>query len=171
MVASALKPAQLARIFLPFALGYFLSYLFRIVNGPIADRLVAEFHLDAETPGLLTAAYFLAFTLAQLPYCPLVDRYGPRRVQSSVLLIGAAGAIIFATAGNLSTLILGRTLIGLGTSGALMAGLKALAIWVPAERRTRVNGGFIMFGGLGAMASTVPVGLLQPRRRHQRCLS
>ena len=43
-----------------------------------------------------------------------------------------------------------------------MAGLKALALWVPQERRALANGSFIMFGGLGAMTSTVPVNLLLP---------
>jgi MFS family permease len=149
-------------VFLPFAAGYFLSYLFRTVNGPIADRLMEEFHLNAAGLGLLTSVYFLTFTLAQLPFGPLVDWYGPRRMQGVVLSIGALGAVVFAVAQNVPTLILGRALIGLGTSGALMAGLKALALWLPAERRALANGGFIMFGGLGAMASTLPMDWLMP---------
>ena len=77
-------------------------------------------------------------------------------------MIGAVGAGLFAIADNTGTLIVARALIGLGTSGALMAGLKALTLWVPKERRSLANGAFIMFGGLGAMASTVPVNLLLP---------
>ncbi len=148
---------RIAAVFLPLASGYFLSYLFRTVNGPIADRLVVAFHLDAAGLGLLTSVYFLAFTLAQIPFGQLVDRYGPRRVQGFLLVIAACGAALFAGAHETSTLILGRALIGLGTSGALMAGLKALALSVPQEQRPLANGAFIMFGGLGAMASTVPV--------------
>ena len=149
--------SRIAVVFLPLAGGYFLSYLFRTVNGPIADRLVAAFHLDAAGLGLLTSVYFLAFTLAQLPFGQLVDRYGPRRVQGVLLVIAAVGAAVFGAAHHTSTLIVGRALIGLGTSGALMAGLKALAVSVPQEQRPLANGAFIMFGGLGAMASTVPV--------------
>ena len=52
---------RLPAIFLPFAGGYFLSYLFRTVNGPIADRLIATFALDARSLGLLTSMYFLLF--------------------------------------------------------------------------------------------------------------
>ena len=151
-----------ANVFLPFATGYFLSYLFRTINGPIADRLMAAFHLDTASLGLLTSVYFLTFAACQLPYGPLVDRFGPRRVQAAVLAITVLGATLFATAPNTPTLILARALIGIGTSGALMAGLKALALWVPQERRALANGSFIMFGGLGAMTSTVPVNLLLP---------
>ena len=149
-------------VFLPFATGYYLSYLFRTINGPIADRLMAAFHLDTASLGLLTSVYFLTFAFCQLPYGPLVDRFGPRRVQAVVLAVAVLGATLFAMAPNIPTLILARALIGIGTSGALMAGLKALALWVPQERRALANGSFIMFGGLGAMTSTVPVNLLLP---------
>lgn len=152
----------IAASFLAFAAGYFLSYLFRTINGPIADHLMRDLHLDTRNLGLLTSVYFLTFTIAQLPYGPLVDRFGPRRLQAIVLTVGAVGAALFAVGQNLPTLILARALIGIGTSGALMAGLKALSLWVPAEWRALANGGFIMFGGLGAMASTLPVDLLLP---------
>src|ERR1019366_5538804 len=49
----------------PFALGYFLSYLFRSVNAVVGPDLVREFSLTAGELGLLTAAYLLAFALFQ----------------------------------------------------------------------------------------------------------
>ncbi len=54
-------------IFLPFAAAYFLSYLFRTVNGSIASSLVTAFDLDARQLGLLTASYFFTFAVCQLP--------------------------------------------------------------------------------------------------------
>ncbi len=50
---------------LPFALGYFLSYLYRTVNAVISDRLSQDVGLDAHGLGLLTSVYFLAFAVAQ----------------------------------------------------------------------------------------------------------
>jgi len=47
--------AILLRLFLPFALGYFVSYLFRTVNAVIAPDLVAELGLSASDLGLLTS--------------------------------------------------------------------------------------------------------------------
>ena len=78
-------------------------------------------------------------------------------MQSGLLLFAALGAGGFALAGSLQTLVLGRMLIGLGVSGALMAGLKGLVLWIPKERIALFNGCFIMFGGLGAIAATKPV--------------
>jgi sugar phosphate permease len=59
------RPAVL--VFLPFAAGYYLSYLFRTVNALISDRLVADLGLAAADLGFLTSAYFLTFAAMQLP--------------------------------------------------------------------------------------------------------
>ena len=54
------------RVFIPFALGYFLSYLLRVVNAVIAPDLIADLGLSAQQLGLLTSANFLAFAAFQL---------------------------------------------------------------------------------------------------------
>ena len=60
----------ISRIFLPFALGYYLSYLMRTVNAVISPDLTRELGLGAAELGLLTSMYFFTFGLAQIP----VDR-------------------------------------------------------------------------------------------------
>jgi sugar phosphate permease len=55
------------RALLPFALGYFMSYLFRAVNQVIAPDLIADFDLSPGELGLLTAAYLFGFVVFQLP--------------------------------------------------------------------------------------------------------
>ena len=61
-------------VFLSFATGYFLSYLYRSVNAVISTDLVAEFGLSASALGLLTSAYFLGFASLQIPVGILLDR-------------------------------------------------------------------------------------------------
>lgn len=145
------------RVFLPFAFGYFLSYVFRVVNAVIAPDLVAELHLDAGDLGLLTSTYFLTFAAFQLPLGMLLDRFGPRRTESVLLLFAAAGAVVFALAPNTATLVLGRGLIGLGVSACLMAAFKGFVLWFPAGRLPLVNGLEMAVGGIGALAATLPV--------------
>ena len=141
----------------PFAGGYFLSYLFRSVNAVAAPDLVEDIGLDAADLGLLTAVYFLAFAAAQLPLGLLLDRFGPRRVQSCLLLSAALGALVFATGQSREVLMLGRAMIGLGVAGGLMASFKAIVLWMPKERIPLVNGCFMACGGIGAMSATAPV--------------
>lgn len=46
------------RLFLPFAFGYFLSYLYRTVNGVAGPLLSHELGLADADLGLLTSTYF-----------------------------------------------------------------------------------------------------------------
>jgi len=147
------------RIYFPFAAGYLLSYLFRTVNAVISPELVRDVALDPASLGLLTSAYFLAFSAAQIPVGMLLDRYGPRRVESVLLAIAAAGALLFAYAESLPALVLARAVIGLGVCACLMAPLKAIAVWHPPERLGSLAGWIMVAGGIGALTATTPLEL------------
>lgn len=152
------SPALLVtRVFLPFAAGYFLSYLYRSVNAVIGPDLIAALGLDAAALGLLTSAYFLAFASSQLPLGLLLDRFGPRRIESGLLLFAAAGALVFGLADGLSGLVVGRALIGFGVSACLMAAFKANVLFFPRDKLPLINGLVLASGGLGALTATAPV--------------
>ncbi|EPC01538.1 hypothetical protein L861_16840 [Litchfieldella anticariensis FP35 = DSM 16096] len=148
---------RFSRIFLPFAAGYFLSYLFRNVNAVIASELETDVGMSADQLGLLTGFYFLAFACFQLPLGVLLDRFGPRRVESLLLLIAGAGSLTFAAGQELATLSVGRALIGVGVSACLMASFKTFSQWFEPHRLPLVNGYMLACGGLGAMSATAPV--------------
>src|SRR4051794_26848404 len=73
-----------ATCFLPFAAGYFLSYVYRSVNAVIGPNLVADLRLDAAGLGLLTSAYFLAFAASscRLEYCLIGSGLGASKLFS-----------------------------------------------------------------------------------------
>jgi MFS family permease len=150
------------RIFAPFAVGYFLSYLLRNANAVISPELTRDLGLTAADLGLLTSAYLLAFGAFQLPLGILLDRYGPRRVETTLLLICAAGCALFAMGEALPQLTLGRALIGLGVSACMMASFKAFSLWFPIERQASLNAALMAAGGLGALAASSPLGALMP---------
>ncbi|CAN0460425.1 unnamed protein product, partial [Discosporangium mesarthrocarpum] len=144
----------------PFGIGYYMSYLFRTVNAIISPQLVADVGLTPADLGLMTSAYFFTFAAVQLPLGIILDRFGPRRVQAALLIVAASGAALFAIGTDVITLAVGRGLIGLGASGALMASLKANVLWFPKEKIPLVNGIIFAFGTFGALSTTVPLELL-----------
>ena len=146
-----------ARIYFPLALGYAISYFYRNANAIIEGDLVQELGLGAADLGLLTSVYFISFAAFQLPLGVLLDRYGPRRTESILLLFAALGALLFAQAESLSGLIVGRLLIGLGVSACLMAAFKAYVLWFSSERLAMINGLQMVAGGLGALGATIPL--------------
>ncbi len=141
---------------LPFAAGYFMSYLLRAVNAVVAPDLVQDLGLTPGELGLLTAAYLGAFALFQLPLGVLLDRYGPRKVQAGLLSVAAAGCVGFAFASDFLGLFAARAVIGLGFSAGLMASYKSSATWVPAERRSLANTAIMSMGALGVVVATEP---------------
>lgn len=145
------------RIFIPFAIGYFFSYLYRVVNAVIAPNLVTDLGLNPGDLGLLTSVYFLTFAAFQLPLGILLDRFGSRKTEAFLLVFAATGAFVFARAESVAGLIVGRALIGFGVSACLMAAFTAFVVWFPKNRLPLINGIQVSVGGLGALAGTAPV--------------
>jgi len=154
------KRSLILRVFVPFVFGYYIAYLFRTINAVMAVPLATELGLGADDLGLLTSVYFVTFAAAQIPVGILLDRYGPRRVQSVLLLVAAVGSTLFAVSDHFLMLLLGRALIGLGVASAMTAGLKALVLWFPGDRVPLLNGLMVMLGALGAVTATLPADLL-----------
>lgn len=148
-----------ARIYLPFAAGYLMSYLYRVVTAVISPELARDLALPPSSLGLLTSAYFIAFAATQIPAGILLDRYGPRRVEPVLLAVAALGAFAFAAAGGLAGLTLARALIGAGVAVCLMAPLKGVAVWFPPQRQAPLAGWLMVAGGAGALVATTPVEL------------
>ena len=144
-------------VFIPFALGYFLSYLFRVVNAVLAPNLASDLGVGPSELGLLTATYFITFAASQLPLGVLLDRFGPRKIEAFLLIFAAVGAFIFSRAQSVSGLVIGRALIGFGVSACLMAAFKAFVIWFDRQQLPLINGFQMAAGGFGALTATAPV--------------
>lgn len=145
-----------------FAATYFLSALLRAVTATLAPQFSAEFALGAADLGLLAGAYFLGFSMLQLPLGAALDRWGPRRVEVGLLAVAVVGCALFATATGFVQLVLARALIGMGVAACLMAPLTFFRRRLPAAVQLRLNSWMLMTGSLGMVASTVPVQLLLP---------
>lgn len=145
------------RVLAIFSLGFFVSYVYRGVNFGFAPYLSRELGLSAGDLGLLTSCYFLGFACAQLPAGLLLDRFGPRRTEAALLLVAAAGTLLFALGEGMAALAAGRMLIGVGVSVCLGAAIQALSMWFPLSRMPLLNGLVMAIGGLGAVVVGTPL--------------
>jgi predicted MFS family arabinose efflux permease len=148
------------RIFLLFSFGYFVSYVLRGVNVGFAPFLTAEMHLSAIDLGTLTSLYFLGFAAAQIPGGLLVDRYGPRRVNAGLIVLGSLGVLIFGLAPNFGVMMAGRLLIGIGVSAALGSAFTALSQHFELRQLPMLNGLVMAIGGLGGVMVGTPLSWL-----------
>jgi len=145
------------RIVLPFLAGYYLSYVYRAVNAVLGPTLARDFGLSATELGFLTGVYFFSFGLFQIPLGVLLDRFGPRRVNGTLLVLAACGGIGFAFSHSFDTLVLSRALIGLGVSACLMGMIQAFVLWFPPERTGTMIALAYSMGGLGAITASSPL--------------
>ncbi|GAB1578011.1 MFS transporter [Bordetella petrii] len=159
-------PAGL-RVFLFFSLGYLVSYLFRGVNIGFGPYLTQELNLSAADLGTLTSLYFLGFALMQIPAGLFLDTWGPRRVNALMLVVAAAGTLVYGLSDSLAGLMAGRLLIGAGVCVCLGAAFQALAQTFPLARLPMINGLVMAVGGLGGVLVGSPLSWLLGRTSWQ----
>ena len=147
-------------VFVLFSSAYFMSYFYRSANAVIAPDLSAELSLNAAQLGFMTSLFFAAFAAVQIPLGIGLDRWGPRWVTPGLIFFGVVGSLIFAASSSLSTLALGRALIGVGMAGILMGSLKMFSQWFPANRFATASGLLIGIGSLGALLAATPLAWL-----------
>lgn len=157
-----LPTRRAVRLFLAFALAYFLSTLIRAITATLAPTLVQEFSLGAGDLGLLAGGYFFGFALTQLPLGRWLDRLGPKRVLLAFLAVAVLACLGFAAASSFGGLLAARTLCGVGVSACLMAPLTSYRRWYAPAMQMRANSWMLMTGALGMVASTLPVQWLMP---------
>ncbi|QWK21430.1 MFS transporter [Thermus antranikianii] len=147
---------RLAFRLLPYALGYALSYLLRSANAVLAGPLAGDLGLSPAALGSLTASFYLAFALAQLPLGWLLDRYGPRRVLFPLLFVAGLGSLLFALGLGFALLLIGRALMGAGVALALVGAVRAYQLHIPAHMGA-LSGFTVALGGLGGLLATSPM--------------
>ncbi len=157
--ASQQRPGQL-RVMLMLGLGALsFSYAFfqRVAPSVMVEDLMHDFDATAAVLGNLSAFYFYAYASLQIPVGVMLDRWGPRRMLTGALLVGAVGSAVYATADNLFMAYLGRLLIGGGAAVSFLGTLKLATFWMPPQRFSLITGSTMMMGMLGGVAGQAPL--------------
>jgi MFS family permease len=154
--------ATAIKVFLAFALAYFLSALIRAITATLSPTLTQEFALTAGDLGLLAGGYFLGFAVTQLPLGAWLDRHGPKKVILWFLAVAVLGCVAFSLATSFAGLLAARILCGVGVSACLMAPLTGYRRWFDPGTLLRSNSWMLMTGSMGMVASTLPVQWLMP---------
>ena len=142
-------------------LGYVLSQFYRAFLAVLTPVLTAELGATAEDLAAASGLWFLAFALMQIPVGEALDRIGPRRTTAVLLVIGGAGgAAVFATAGGPGGIKLAMVLIGIGCAPVLMASYYIFARVYPPAVFGTLAGAVIGFGSLGNIASSLPLSVV-----------
>lgn len=149
-----------------FAIVFITSFLFFFEFGltniynSLGPYVVKDFALSATTFGFVASLFFYTDLIFLLPAGLLVDRYSPRLIITTVLLISSTGVLINANAHSLAFLIFARLLMGLGGGFCLVSCIRIAVNWFPAKYLAGISGFIITIGMLGGLMVQTPLTLL-----------
>ena len=139
---------------------FFISQFYRVSNAVIAPMLIRDLSLDTEGLGLISASFFYAFALTQIPISLFLDKIGPRILMTALSAIGILGALVFSWADSLALAVTGRVLLGAGMACNLMGTFKLLTLWFSPRKFATLMGVVAAIGTVGNMVATTPLVVL-----------
>lgn len=156
--ARTTPPARLAwKICALGALLYLIGFYHRVAPAVLTEQLMADFNLGAAALGNLSAVYFYAYAVMQIPAGVLADRLGPRRLLAAGALLAAGGSFFFALAASFLLVSAARLLVGAGVAVAFVATLKLASRWFRPQQFALVSGAVLFCGVCGGIFAGAPL--------------
>jgi MFS family permease len=139
---------------------YLVAFYVRVSPAVMTAELMRDFSISAKQMGSLSAVYFYAYVLMQIPTGILVDSWGARKLLVLGCLSAATGTFLFPSTGSFAVACIARGVVGGSTAVAWVVTLKLLTHWFPSRRFAVLSGLSLFIGNIGALVAQVPLRLL-----------
>jgi MFS family permease len=136
----------------------FLTYFDRQCIVWVKPEIQSELNLTDQQMGLVLGAFWLAYSLFDIPAGWLGDRYGARLALTRVVLAWSLFTALTGVATGFVTLLAYRFLFGAGEAGAYPNMARVQAGWLPRPARGRAGGWLWLSARWGAAFSPVLFG-------------
>ncbi|MFO7886212.1 MAG: MFS transporter [Desulfobacteraceae bacterium] len=142
------------------AIMFAMSQFYRASVAVISPNLMQEMGLNALDLSRISAAFFFAFAIMQIPVGIFLDTMGPRIAMTTLTLLSVIGAIIFALGTTPAWLTFGRVLLGVGMACNFMGSLKLLTDWFEPGQFATISAVVVSLGTMGNIAAATPLVLM-----------
>jgi sugar phosphate permease len=142
------------------AVMFAMSQFYRSSVAVISPNLMQEMGLNALDLSRISAAFFYAFALMQIPVGIFLDTVGPKTAMAGLTLVSVSGAVIFALGNSPAWLTFGRVLLGIGMACNFMGSLKLLTLWFKPRQFATLSAMVVSLGTMGNIAAATPLVLL-----------
>lgn len=136
---------------------YAYQYVLRVLPNIMMPDIMAKFHIDATIFGQFSGLYYLGYAGMHIPIGILLDRVGPKIIMPLSMLLTAAGLLPLIYSDLWIYPSIGRILIGMGSSGAILGVFKVIRMGFSEDRFTRMLGISVTIGLMGAIYGGQPV--------------
>lgn len=140
---------------------YAYQYILRVMPNIMLSDIMQQFNIDAATFGQFSGVYYIGYSLIHLPIGIMLDRYGPRKVMTGCILLTVLGTLPLAFASHWSYPILGRIVVGIGSSAAILGVFKIVRMTFDEKRFTRMLSFSVTIGLIGAIYGGGPVSYMR----------
>jgi predicted MFS family arabinose efflux permease len=122
--------------------------------------IMQQFHIDAFEFGQLSGIYYLGYTAAHLPIGIMLDRYGPKKIMTGCILLMVVGLLPIIFSDKWIYSLLGRALIGMGSSAAILGTFKIIRMTFNEKLFPRMLSISVTIGLIGAIYGGGPINYL-----------
>jgi predicted MFS family arabinose efflux permease len=158
-------------IWIVASLFYAYQYVLRVMPNILLGDIMQRFQIDATTVGQFSGIYYISYSLMHLPMGILLDRFGPKRVLSSSILLTVLGLLTLAFQGSFALPLIGRFLVGLGSSAAILGVFKVIRMAFREEQFSRLLGFSVTIGLIGAIYGGGPVDYMHKTLGYEAVIS
>lgn len=139
---------------------FFYKYLVQVSPSVMTHDLMRTFHVHGAGLGNLSAFYFYAYLCMQVPVGLLLDKYSPRVLTTSAIMLCSVSTLLFSQTNSLEWACVNRALMGTGAAFAAVSCFKLAAVWFAPQRFALVSGLFMTAAMFGAIGGQMPLSLL-----------
>lgn len=157
-MTSSVKSSKIAwMMWIVASIFYAYQYVLRVMPNIMLQDIMEKFHMDAATFGQFSGIYYISYSLMHLPMGILLDRFGPKKIMSICISLTALGMLSIICTNHWIFPIIGRFLIGLGSSAAILGLFKIIRMIFSEEKFSRMLSFSVTIGLLGAIYGGAPV--------------
>lgn len=139
---------------------YAYQYILRVMPSILMEDIMQKFNIDAAVFGQFSGVYYLGYSLMHLPIGIMLDHYGPKKVMTGCILLTIIGLLPIIFADHWVYPIIGRVLIGIGSSAAILGTFKIIRMSFSEAHFSRMLSFSVTIGLIGAIYGGAPVALL-----------
>lgn len=160
-----------------FKLIWLLSYISiasvsATIITPALPLIQQHYALNPGAVEWLVSAFLIGYTIGQLLYAPLANRYGSLKALRLGLIINLLGTLICLLAlslNNYGLLVIGRLITALGAASGLACTFMLINAWLPEEQRKTAMAYSVLSFALGLGSAVVLGGMITDYWQWQGC--
>lgn len=139
---------------------YFYEFFLRVLPATVSKSIMSSMHLSMEEFALLGSAYYLTYSLMQLPVGLLLDRFSAKILITIAAACCSLGALGFSLSTEFWLAFVSRLFIGFGSAFGFVSLMIVTLNWFPKKYFAFLVGCGQFLGAIGPLCAGAPIALM-----------